>query len=354
MDAARARHEVAAPVRVLHVDTATTWRGGQRQLELLAAHLDAEQLLLAPAGAPLVRRFAHATEALPPVGRDAAVRRWARRFGADIVALHTRAALRLGQGLPGRVVHRRVDFPVSRWSAWHHRRAHGVVAVSDGVARVLASCGVAERVRVVHDGVAAPDPVPRTVPVGPPVLLAVGALVPHKGHRHAVEALVHLPGAELWLAGEGPLAGALRRQVAARGLQGRVRFLGSLPEPAPAFARAHLLVHPSEEEGLGQVVLEAQLAGLPVVASAVGGLPEALWGASRSVPGGDPLALAAAVRALLAALPAARARMAELRPAQAERWGAPRMAAATARAYQEVLTRGTLQPCDASPSPASS
>jgi glycogen synthase len=120
------------------------------------------------------------------------------------------------------------------------------------------------------------------------------------------------------LVGDGPLRPALERQAARLG-PGRVRFQGFVPHAeVPAWlAAADVLVLPSVYEELGSVLLEAMAAGLPVVASEVGGIPDALGPAGLLVPPGDPAALAAAVDQVLEdpALAAELARAARRRAA---------------------------------------
>jgi glycosyltransferase involved in cell wall biosynthesis len=102
------------------------------------------------------------------------------------------------------------------------------------------------------------------------------------------------------LVGDGPQRRALERQAGRLGPD-RVRFQGFVAHTeVPAWlAAADVLVLPSIYEELGSVLLEAMAAGLPVVASAVGGIPDALGDAGRLVPPRDPVALAAAVDELL-------------------------------------------------------
>ena len=88
------------------------------------------------------------------------------------------------------------------------------------------------------------------------------------------------------------------------GIEGQLRWLGHVEDPADyraVFRRAMLFTFPSEWEAFGLVLLEAMAAGVPIVATAVGGVPEVLDGgrAGRLVPYGDPDSLAAAVRELL-------------------------------------------------------
>ena len=253
-----------------------------------------------------------------------------RRFAADfdVVAAHTPHAhtLALFTGRPI-VVHRRVDFvPKHPWKY----QSVTTIAVSDAVRRVLVAAGV-ERVHVVHDGVA-PVPIGIRIPAEGPVWGAAGALVDHKGHTHLVAAMRDVPGT-LLLAGEGPLRGALERQVAELGLAGRVRLLGHVPI-GDLFASIDVLVHPSVEEGLGQVLIEALGAGLRVVATRAGGAPEVVEGVGILVPPADPVALATGMRAALDAPAGAGV-------ARASAFSVARMVARTGAIYADVACRGS-------------
>jgi glycosyltransferase involved in cell wall biosynthesis len=145
----------------------------------------------------------------------------------------------------------------------------------------------------------------------PPVpgrFLCVGRLAPEKGHRHLIEAVAVLNRAgdacTLDIVGDGPLAGALRAQVARLGLQHQVNFHGYVPFGPDLFAhyqRAFALAVPSLSEGLPQVIVEALAVGIPVVASAVGGIPSFLTEGRTGllVPPADVPALSAALKQLL-------------------------------------------------------
>jgi glycosyltransferase involved in cell wall biosynthesis len=150
----------------------------------------------------------------------------------------------------------------------------------------------------------------------PPVVLAVGRLAPQKGFATLLSA------AALWrdlqpqplvtIVGEGPLEAQLKRQAVALGLT--VHFAGSRRDVPALLGSADVFVLPSLWEGQPLILQEALRAGVPVVATRVGGIPE-LTGedAALLVPPGDPGRLAAAVREVLTdpAL-AARLRMAAL------------------------------------------
>jgi glycosyltransferase involved in cell wall biosynthesis len=135
-----------------------------------------------------------------------------------------------------------------------------------------------------------------------PLVLALGRLHPNKGFDTLLAALVEVPGACLWLAGEGELRDTLARQARLLGLESRLRFLGWRDDAAALLAAADLLVCPSRREPLGNVVIEAWAAGVPVVATASEG-PLALIDddqTGRLVPIDDAPALAIALREVLA------------------------------------------------------
>jgi glycosyltransferase involved in cell wall biosynthesis len=115
---------------------------------------------------------------------------------------------------------------------------------------------------------------------GPPVLLSVARLVPDKDHDTMLAAFGRLtqrhPDAELWLVGNGPRREILEQKVRDLGLSGRVKFLPVAKDIRPLYRQADVFVLSSVEEALPNVVLEAMAAGLPVVATRVGGLPEAV------------------------------------------------------------------------------
>ncbi len=296
---------------MLQVDSATEWRGGQVQLELLVDGLEARGHEVALAACPHGALAAHLERRILPIPpgvtlRGAvALRRHVAALRPDVVAAQTSHAhsLCVLAGLRP-VVHRRVDFQVgaSPWGRWKYGRPVLYVAVSAGVARVLQAGGVPEaRIRVVHDGVRplAPMPPARDLAGSGPVIGAIGALVDHKAHGVLVDAMVDLPGVRCVIAGQGPLRAALEQRVRRHGLQDRVQLLGQREDIAAVMAALDLLVHPSIEEGMGQVVVEAMAAGLPVLVTAAGGLPEVVGSGAVTVPPGDSKALASAVRSRL-------------------------------------------------------
>jgi glycosyltransferase involved in cell wall biosynthesis len=137
------------------------------------------------------------------------------------------------------------------------------------------------------------------------VVGAAGRLSPEKGFDVLINAisLVRDQDGEVGFVifGDGPLKDALQHQIAALGLAGMVilaGFRGDLDRYVP---HLDMLVLPSHTEGLPNVVLEACAAGVPVVATSVGGTPEVIEGGVSGllVPPGDPVALASALCEML-------------------------------------------------------
>jgi len=274
-------------VRIVHVDTSTEWRGGQRQLQLLIRGLQArghQQRLVCVPESPVSGIDVAQVAAYPGADlRNAVV---VRRQRCDVLAAHTSHAHQACV-LAGRrpVVHRRVDFRVS--GGLKYRQALGYVCVSEAVRRVLAEVVPEEKLAVVHDGVDALEPMSAAELGEGSIVLAVGALVDHKDHATLDAAAAGLD-ARVLVAGSGPLDDLPNLEL-----------LGQRQDVAALFARADVFVHPSKEEGLGQVVLEALHAGVPIVATTAGGLPEVLDGVALLVPPQDPEALRQALRRAL-------------------------------------------------------
>ena len=174
-----------------------------------------------------------------------------------------------------------------------------------------------------------------------PLVLAVGRLVPQKAFGLLLDATGELsaldPEPLLLLAGDGPEAGPLRERVTAEKLP--VRLLGYRTDVPDLLAAADVVVVSSRWEARSLVVQEAMRAGVPVVATAVGGIPELVGDAAVLVAPGDPAALGRAVRELLAD-PARRERLVAAGRQQAETW--PDEAATVAQVlstYDELVQR---------------
>jgi glycosyltransferase involved in cell wall biosynthesis len=237
--------------------------------------------------------------------------------------------------------------------AWaRRRRAARTIAVSDALRHwyLGAFPAGAAGVVTIPNGVPAPEPVPaeRRSQLRAEFGLAEGTLLAAtvaifregKGHDDLLDAAGLLEGVPVRfvLAGSGPEESRLRARVEAAGLAGRVVFAGFREDVAGLLAAADLVVHPSHADALPTALIHALAAGVPAVATRVGGIPEIVGDdAGVLVPPADPAALAAAVRAL-AGDPQRRREMGEAARARfAERFEGTAWARRLAALYAEVL-----------------
>jgi glycosyltransferase involved in cell wall biosynthesis len=155
-----------------------------------------------------------------------------------------------------------------------------------------------EPVRVVHNGVSVAEFESVKPDDDATDLLSVGELRHIKGIDVLIEALALLAGQgrrlTATIVGEGPDGPALETLVRQRGLAAAVRFVGYLPARR-AFALGNLMVVASRAESLPYIVLEAAAAGVPLLATQVGGIPEVFGDLAGLIPPGDPHQLAHAI-----------------------------------------------------------
>lgn len=356
-------------MKVLHVDSAAGWRGGQNQVLLTAAGMARRGHQVAIA----CRRGGALAERARAAGLDvrtlrfhgdvspAAVvglRRMLRRERFDVAQLHDPhavacgiAAVRAGARVPV-VATRRVDFALSGpWSRWKYGAAPRVVAVSEAIRSVLLRDGLPpDRLRLVYEGV--PDRAARPggcaalaalgIPEGAPVIGNVAALSGHKDHATLLRAarlvLDRAPGARFLIVGEGELRPALEDLHRSLGL-GAACVLAGFREDVdrllPAFTIFCLSSH---MEGLGTSLLDAMAFARPVVATRAGGIPEAVEDGvtGRLVPPRDPQSLAAALLELLGDAEGREAMGRAGRLAFERRFTDARMVDATLAVYEEL------------------
>ncbi len=312
---------------IVHVASGREWRGGQRQVWLLAralAQSGAEQVVTTGAGTELAHRLrasgVRVRTAAWKAGLDPRVL-WPilQELRRPHVVLHAHDAHSLTlagvcSALTGTplVVTRRVIFPLRRRGFW--LRAQRVIAISDAVRKALIADGVTpDRIVLVPSAVDIEDSPGHAPPsirhaLGLPesgrLAISLAALTPEKDQSTMVAAAAllvrDLPDLHWVIAGEGPLRTQLEQRIAAADLNGRFHLVGELPDPHTALAGADVCVLSSTSEGLGSSILAAMAGGVPVVATGVGGIPELLGtGAGLMVPPGDASAFAAAVRQVL-------------------------------------------------------
>ncbi|MGA2721955.1 MAG: glycosyltransferase family 4 protein [Bryobacteraceae bacterium] len=293
-------------MRILHLDAGKEMRGGQwqalRLIEGLAA-AGVESTLLARRGGPLFEAARRRGWRVEPLGLVRAML-LARRH--DLIHAHDARSHTLGVMVrTGRlVVSRRVAFPVG--SPWKYRRARRYLAVSEFVKSVLVAGGVPEeKIAVVYDGVPLLEPAR-----GSSVLAPANADDPRKGAPLAVEA-ARLAGIELKLATD--LIRDLRH--------------------------AAVFVYITHSEGLGSGALLAMSAGVPVVASNVGGLREIIrHGDNGLLVYNTPPAIAAAIGKLLGDTAFARRIGDAARRTVMERFTVEQMVRRTMEVYRQVLS----------------
>jgi glycosyltransferase involved in cell wall biosynthesis len=200
-----------------------------------------------------------------------------------------------------------------------------------------------ELAQVVHNGVTEAEFEPIVTEPQAADLVFIGELRFLKGVDVLIAAIALLKREGLRLTaaivGEGPDRAAFEAAVRAQDLADAVRFVGTKPARS-GFALGRLLVVPSRAESLPYIVLEAAAAGVPLIATKVGGIPE-IFGpdASALVPPGDPAALAQAIGAGLRDLAGKRAVCAGLQARVREGFSAEAMTDAVLAAYRAALAR---------------
>lgn len=294
-------------MRILHLDSGTEMRGGQWQVLRLIEGLHARghaNVLLARERAPLFEQAQKRGIEVRPMtlrlvrscGRTATITH------AHDARSHTAAALAASAPF---VVSRRVAFPVQRnlFSRLKYARAAHYIAVSKYVRQTLVDAGIApSRIRIVYDGVP-------MLPISQGEEIVVPASHdPRKGTSLA------LAGAKL--AGLSP--------VISRDLESDL-------------ARAAMFVYITDSEGLGSAVLLAMAAGVPVIASNVGGLPEIVeHQCTGLLTENSPQAIAAAIRRLKEDPALAQSLAAQARRMVEERFSIDRMVTSTVAVYEAI------------------
>ena len=255
------------------------------------------------------------------------------------------------------VASRRVIFPLARGavSLARYRACARIVAVSQCVADAVIASGVSgDRVTVIPDGV----PIPAAhsaaaresarkslgITADVPLIGCVAALTPDKGQAILIRALAavreRIPGCELLLVGDGPCREELRALVSASSLGGAVHFAGFVEELSRVYEAIDLFAFPAQAEALGSALLAAMAHGLPVVALARGGIPEAVkdGGNGLLIQELDAGTLAAAITRLFSN-PAEAQRLGDAaRETISARFSSDRMVESTLQLYQGVTT----------------
>ncbi|MEQ1801896.1 MAG: glycosyltransferase family 4 protein [Gammaproteobacteria bacterium] len=356
-------------MKTLHLETGRHMYGGPRQVLLLLDGLKKRGIdatLACPAESAIAEAAVQAGHAVitHPIGGDLDISavsfltRTVQTLKPDLLHAHSRRGADYFGGLAAAlarvpaILTRRVDNPDTPVIGTLKYRAYDrVVAISAAIRAQLEAEGLpASQLRTIRSAVDADtcqptwtdarfrtefalDPGQRTVAV-------VAQLISRKGHALLLEAWPMIrnrcPDARLLVFGTGPLQAELQGTA---GLGGTVTFAGFRPDLREFLGRVDLLVHPATREGLGISLLEAQAAGVPVVAFAAGGVPEAVADGVTGVlvEPGNPAALADAVIQLLDE-PNRRQRLGAAAAARIRAGFSPdRMTNAYIELYREVL-----------------
>jgi len=374
-------------MRTLHLETGRHLYGGPRQVLLLLDGLrqrGVEATLACPTDSAIAAAATAAGHDVisHPIGGDLDVSaisfltRTVQRLKPDLLHAHSRRGADFFGGLAATIARipavltRRVDNPDTPVVGSLKYLAYDrVVAISAAVHDQLERQGVPlEKLRTIRSSIDAAACQPTwtrerflaefALEPRHRVVAMVAQLIPRKDHALLLEAwpLIHqrCPDARLLLFGAGPLQSELQAQVQdearhdprhdpshdPRGVARTVTFAGFRPDLREFLGRIDLLVHPATREGLGISLLEAQAAGVPVVACAAGGVPEAVADGDTGllVEPGNAAALVEAVTLLLGDPAWCRT----LGAAAAERtrthFSPDRMVEAYIELYREVLT----------------
>jgi glycosyltransferase involved in cell wall biosynthesis len=367
----------APALSVVGVDPELGFGGGETQvlgltLALAAAGHRAE-LICDPAGRLWERATAEGIRCHPIRIRNAIdlaagvkLRAILKREHYDVVHFHTSRAHSMAPFARGfastLVVTRRMDYRPNRVFAplLFNRAVDGVVAISDGVADSLAAAGVdRRRVTVVHSGVDCsrfrpPTAQERTdarsalgISDGEILISAVGALEQRKGHRYLIEAIGALapPPASLklkcFIVGQGSVHKVLQGEIAVIRSLERIKLLGRVDDVRELLWASDIFAMPSLNEGLGVAALEAMASALPVIASNVGGLREAVEDERTGiiVPPANSKQIASAIQRL-AESDELRTQMGSAARARVvENYSMEKMAAQTLALYRECVRK---------------
>ncbi len=224
------------------------------------------------------------------------LRRIIRTEHPDIVHVHSRRGADLWGIIAARlaktkvILTRRVDNPELPWVAqMKYRLCDGVITISEGIRQVLLSESIpAQKIVCIPSGVASKQHNQGCksewfcsefgLRLNHKVIGVIGQLIPRKGHRYLIEAapeiLKHYPGTRFLFLGQGPLQRDLEQLSKSIHMADKVHFAGFRTDLERILPCLDLVVHPATMEGLGVSLLQAAAAGVPIVATRVGGIPE--------------------------------------------------------------------------------
>tara|TARA_B100001123_G_scaffold451167_1_gene627921 strand:+ start:1234 stop:2331 length:1098 start_codon:yes stop_codon:yes gene_type:complete len=295
----------------LHIDTAKTWRGGQKQVMLTVLGLRAtgcKTVLLAHPQGELFRRMNSDKDLFPIAARSEGdlfaawkLSSFLQNIKPAIVHVHDAHGLALAAVAirflrtdlkPKLIASRRVDFHLKTnvFSRWKYRQVDQFICASSFIRTLLISNKIpTNKITVIYEGIdiksnQKTDPLnihaEFRVPEDSLIVGNVAALVPHKGQRYLVDAAAQVirqvPNARFFIAGEGSLAVTLQNQISRLGLKNHVFLTGFRNDVLSMIKSFDLFVMSSTTEGLGTSALDAMACETPVIATRAGGLSEVI------------------------------------------------------------------------------
>ncbi len=373
-------------MKILHINTERTWRGGEQQTLYLLRELRQRQIdcqLVCQPESPMAHRAIEAGVEVFPVAMLGEVdlpailkiRKLITRHDYDIVHSHTSHAhtlaflASLGRRAC-RLVTRRVDFsiirnrflPVNRIK--YRLMADYYIAISQKIKDVMINDGIAaDRIFVVHSGIdphrfagVAGDYLADEFNIAPgeKVVINVAHLAGHKGQKYLVRAIPHvlaeIPNVRFFIIGQGELTTELQTLAASLQIGHALAFTGFRNDVGAFYKIADLFVMSSVQEGLGTAILDALALGTPVVAADAGGIPEIIKDGVTGclVAAGDPQALARGIIEMLSRDDQARAMARRGRDAVRRNFSIDAMAANNLKVYNLLLASGSCGPQSAS------
>jgi glycosyltransferase involved in cell wall biosynthesis len=260
---------------------------------------------------------------------------------------HTRSAFRL-----------RIYHGLDHWSLRFPRQ---IIAVSQAFAGQLVARGLRrDKITVLHNAVELPNAGQETdatrlqavrtrlgIRSTDRVVVAIGRLSKEKAHTDLVATMARLlklrPDlhVQLLIVGEGPERAGIEEAVRSAGLQGVVKLAGHENDVSRYYEIADVMAIPSLSEGSPNVLLEAMAAGVPVVSTAVGGIPEIVGNGKHAilVPPGDPAAMAGAIDGLLSNSDTADKLARAARDLAAAKYSPEQRARLLIKLYSDVLAK---------------
>ncbi len=332
-------------MKILHINTERTWRGGEQQtLYLLSSLIDRRISchLVCQAESPMAQKALEAGVEVFPIAMRGEVdlpaslriRKLITRHGYDIVHSHTSHAHTLAFFASlgcrtCRLVTRRVDFSIFRNrflpinGIKYRFMADYYIAISHQIKQVMVNDGIAaERIFVAHSGIdlqrfarVAGNHLVDEFNLKPAerVVINVAHLAGHKGQKYLVGAIPHvlaaIPNVRFFIIGKGELMSELQALSVSLGIGHALTFTGFRNDVGAFYKIADLFVMSSVQEGLGTAILDALALGIPVVAANAGGIPEVIKDGEtgRLVEAANPQALAKGIIEMLSNVDQARA-----------------------------------------------